>query len=845
MIVFLAGVALFATGCQEQSREKALAEGSQLVAAGNAKGAMVIYTALLERDPKDTQARYELAQVYLKLGKPKQAAKEAQLLADGPNPPVRLPVLIGQIHIAQNEAEEALKGLAAYLSEHPDVPDAWETKGQAHARIGDLSEAAAAFQHALSLNPQQKGARIGLALVRFRQGQLPEAQAELYTLLADDLNNYEGLRLLGQVQAKNNDFAGAVAAYERIVASHPKDIEARYYAAFYRLAAGNQLEEVAAAARKLMTEYPERAEGYQLQGLLELFRGESAKAVNHLQQALRLRADVQNHYYLAQAYDRAGRVEVAISELELVLEYNPQHVKARQLLASLHLRMNRPDAAIAELEKILRAKPDDDETKRMLGDIYLVKGQFDTSLGYYEAIPEGSPQSVRALMQQSRIMAALEKPGQAEALLRRALAQAPDNLEVRLTLAAMLTQRRLPDAAVAVLDQAGLSPKDAAQVQLVKAGILAGQGKDQEALDLLEMAKTSDPTLMAPYFAEASIAFHRNDAATAMAQLRLLLKRFPGDPVAQIALAASLEDEGRFEEARTQLEQAAGTGRCEGVLELAAFLVHRNDPQTALKVLGERREACAGFLPALVFTARLQAALGAEADSLASIRKIEAADPGAGLAERLRLAMTLKRWQNAAQDAARLFEQQDVSTEDLARAASLVEKGDLSGAQGVVRLHFPAGSSDGDGRLGLAALLLHMGRPQEAARYFDAPAANAPAQAAAAQAGGEGRQSVAPGLDRVWNRESVWQRDKSISEVLAMLSMIQADDPASAGVALGYAMGANVLEGDKPQLLDALGYAMLKNDRQQDAIFILQKAALLDPKNQDIVSHLYMASVNK
>ena len=78
-----------------------------------------------------------------------------------------------------------------------------------------------------------------------------------------------------------------------------------------------------------------------------------------------------------------------------------------------------------------------------------------------------------------------------------------------------------------------------------------------------------------------------------------------------------------------------------------------------------------------------------------------------------------------------------------------------------------------------------------------------------------------------------------------MLSMIQADDPASAGVALGYAMGANVLEGDKPQLLDALGYAMLKNDRQQDAIFILQKAALLDPKNQDIVSHLYMASVNK
>ncbi len=845
VMLFLVGLTLFMTGCREQGRDQALAEGSRLAAAGNAKGAMVVYKALLERDPKDSQARYELASAYLALGKSKQAEKEAQQLADSPNPPSQLPLLIARIRVALNQTEEALKELAGYLSRNPDSAEAWEVLGHAYFRVDNLPEAAKAYQQSLSLNPGQIEARIGLAGVRLDQGQLSQARAELDVLLAANPDNYRGLRLLGQVEAMSNDFAGAMQTYERIVAKFPNDIEARYYGAFYRFASQGAFEGVEGVARKLMTDFPNRPEGFKLQGLLELTRGASAQAVSNFQQALRLRSDIQTNYYLAQAYERDGRLEMAISELGIVLDNSPQQVQPRQLLARLHFRMGRPEAARAELEKILQLKPEDAQAKRMLGDIYLLKGQFDKSLGYYEAIPEDAPQAIAAQLQKSRILVLLGHVDQAEAQLRQALARRPDSLEGRLTLAGLLNKRQRPDAAAAVLDQEGLSQADAALAHLAKAGILARQGRTDEALGLLERAKALDPALTAAYCLSAAISFQVHDTAKAVEQYRELLIRFPEDPVAHAALAACLEEEGSFEEARTHLEQAAKSRQCDIVLDLVAFLVRRDNLQSALKVLGDCRGAQGDHLPALVAMARLQAALGDAAASLATIQKIEAIDQDTALAERFRLSVYRKDWQRAATEATRLMERHVASANDMARAVSLVEEGDLSGAQRIVRQSFAAEPSVAGARLGLVALLLQMGRTQEAARYFDASASTAPASGMATAPGGEAGQYVAQGDSMVWNRQSMWRRDKSIPMVLNTLSMIYADKPSLVGKALEYAMAANVLEGDNPIILDTLGYALLKNDRQPDAIFILQEAAFLAPNNEDISRHLSMAIVYK
>lgn len=844
-ILLLAVMVLFVTGCREQAREQALAEGSRLVGAGNAKGAVVIYKNLLERDANDSQARYDLAVAYLALDRPKQAEREAQQLAAGPNPPKRLPLLLGMIHVAKDEAGEAQKELNAYLSIDPDSAEAWEFLGHARARANDLPEAVQAYQRSLSLDPGGIKARIGLVVTRISQGLLPQARAEVDVLLAAEPDNHSGLLLLAEVQAKNNDLPGAVATYGTIVAKYSNDIAARYYEAFYRLVDQGASEEVERAARKLIKEFPNRPEGYKLQGLLDLTRGASAQAVTNLQQALRLRSEIQIHYYLAQAYERNGSLEMAISELRLVLDNSPQHAKARQLLASLHLRMNRPDAAIAELEKLLEFHPDDARAKLMLGDIYRTKRQFDKSLGFYNTIPEDGEASAEAHLRKGLIMTATGRPEQAEAELRLAEAKAPDNLEVRLTLAGMLNKRRRPDEAASVLDLEGLSPANVAQAQVVKAALRIQQGRTDDALALLEKAKELDPKLIAAYYAAATIHSQNNEPAKALEQYRQLLVNDPLDPVAHAALATSLEAEGNFGEAQKHLEQAAESRQLTAFLDLAAFLVRTNNTEAALKVLGQCLRDCNDPLPALVAMAQLQTVLGDEANSLATIRKIEALDQKAAVAERFRLAMALKHWEHAETEAAKFLDRYAASPNDIVHASALVQRGDLTGAERIVRQAFDVGQSDGRARLGLAALLMKMGRTQDAAGYLDAVSAMAPTAATALEPRDGTRQSAQNITPTTRDRANALHRQENIPMVLNRLAMVSADKPLLAEKALEYAMAANVLDGDNPLILDTLGYALLKNERQQDAMLILQRAAFLAPKNKDIAQHLDMANVYK
>jgi|GEM_PF-4474911 len=845
-MVIIAGAALFLAGCQGESREQALAEGARLMAAGNARGAMVIYKTLVERNPRDDQARYELTLVYLAFGKTKLAEKEAQRLSDSPSPPDRLSLLRGRVYLAAGRTEDALNALSAYKAKFPDSAEAWEYQGHAYAKAGRLPEAAAAYEHALSLSPRAMQAQMGLVRVRIDQERFGEARAAVDVLLAAHPDDYAGLRLLGQVQAQSGDFPGATATFGRIAAAYPNDIEARYNAAFYQLAGNGLTEGVESVARALIKAYPTRPEGYKLLGLVELTRGASSQAVSNFQHALRLRPETQLRYYLAQAYARDGRYEMAISELGIVLDEAPRYAKARQQLASLHLRMNRPDAAIDELEKVLRLYPDDAATKRMLGDIYLAKRQFDKSLGYYEAVSGDSEQVVAADLQKSRILNLRGQADQAEAVLRRAMAKARDNLEVRLALVAMLTRRPdAPGAALAVLDQPGLLPPNQAQALLAKAGILAGQGRTDDALAQLEQARVLDPSLTAPSHAAAAIFFSRNDAAKAVDQYRLLLVRDPHDPVAHAALADRLEEAGRPEEAREHLEQAAASGRCDDMLDLAAFYARQGNPQAGIAALGNPRAVCAGSLPALVATARLQTALGDEAQALAAIRKIEAVEPDTALAERFRLSMSLEHRQRATEEATKLLERQSVAADDMTRATSLVGEGDLSGARQSLGKALAKEPSEAVTQLGLTALLMKMGRTSEAADSFAALTATTSSQArpAASQNGAGWPDANRSG--GVWGRETVWHRARSLPMVLNALALVAADDPQQAGKALQYAMVANALEGNNPFILDTLGYALLKNDRREDAIFILQSAALLAPKNQNIVEHLSKADVFK
>lgn len=817
-------------------------EAAKLVSGGNAKGALVIYKTLLDRNPEDSQARFELAKAYLEIGKPDQAEREAKHLIALPNPPERISLLLGKIHVAQAKKDLALQDLAEFLSKDPGSAEAWEYSGHAHALGRDWPQAVSAYTRSLSLNPARTKARIGLVESLLNQGQLSEARMHVQELLAANPDNQIGLHQLATIQNKEGDIPAVIATYGTIAAKYPHDIQAKYTQAVLMLSTNGVSEPVEQAATALLKDFPKQPEGYKLEGMLNLTRGLVPQAVTSFQQALRLRPDIETRYLLAQAYERDGKLEMAASELHVILDNVPRHIGARLMLAGLHLRMNRADETVTELEKLQQIQPDNARLRMMLGDIYLRKKELDKSLALYGSIPEDSEQSSVAHFKKGLILSSRGNAEQAETQLRSAISQAPDRLETRLALAALLKQQMRLDEAVAVLDQPGLDQAQSPQVMSVKAAIRAQQGRLQEAQDLLEAAKQMNPALEAPYHALAKIHLQKGNLDQALEEYRQLLQHKPQEPLANTALAASLEGAGEFDKAQEHLVRAAQSKQVNTSLNLAAFLTRRGKSEEALQVMDQCLKDHPNSLPVLVAKARLHFAMGGETQGLATLEEIESQNQVLAYTERFQFEIGRARWDQAEGVAAKFVKLNPVSANSYLPLASVKEKqGDFAAAEDILRQALNSDPSGTAARLELGALLLRLGRAQEALGCFDEAVARDPNSAPAYAARGMALHDTGDTDAAAKDYEAALRLQANIPLALNNLAMIYAQQPSLAPKALEYAFAANLHSRDNPYLLDTLGYVLMKNNRPQEAVEVLQRAIALAPDNEQIVEHLNLA----
>jgi protein O-GlcNAc transferase len=87
--------------------------------------------------------------------------------------------------------------------------------------LGKSSDAIAAFRHALTIDPQHQGARVGLAQQYLAINALPQAKDLLQDVLATDPALPEAHYTLGQILELQGDRPGAVAAYSSFIRFAP------------------------------------------------------------------------------------------------------------------------------------------------------------------------------------------------------------------------------------------------------------------------------------------------------------------------------------------------------------------------------------------------------------------------------------------------------------------------------------------------------------------------------------------------------------------------------------------------------------------------------------------------
>lgn len=241
------------------------------------------------------------------------------------------------------------------------------------------------------------------------------------------------------------------------------------------------------------------------------------------------------NYKVAQLLARTGRLEEAEGYGVRALELDPDYVPARMFMGQLY-RMRRD---IAAAEKVLRndeGDPIDIGAAALLYQIYLETNRLGDALSIAEWWMEVEPDAPRSGLALANVYERLERPMDAEAVLRSLIERFPDNLRLHGVLARSLRERGDHD------------------------------GEIQVYRDVLELHPNHLATLQALAQAQMSI----DDLEGAMATLEQIERSYPED-MRSIARLAYLKYEAReFDEAATRFQRVLDANPEE--YEIAFFL---------------------------------------------------------------------------------------------------------------------------------------------------------------------------------------------------------------------------------------------------------------------------------
>ena len=329
------------------------------------------------------------------------------------------------------------------------------------------------------------------------------------------------------------------------------------------------------------------------------------------------------------------KAAVAVGEAKRLA---PENLDVLRTVGQIYLELSAEDPAAVEtaraaLEEVLKRDPLDISSAIALGQLDLDAKQYDKAVQVLRDLVARVPQQRMAYALLVEALLRAEKPAEAEAVLGEILGFDPGSLEARMTLADLQSERGDHEAAVATLRaapeetlgeprlrrklawelylsgdlEAALPVADAIlagkeqdpeadSVRLLKGLIFSAEGRNVEALELLEKVRQAQPGNAALALTVTRVLQREGKHAEAATVLRGLLDELARDgktdsePEVRLELAQvyfDAKDWDKLAEALAPLLQATDAGvRTQAVVLQAEALAEARKYEEALAALG-------------------------------------------------------------------------------------------------------------------------------------------------------------------------------------------------------------------------------------------------------------------
>ncbi len=209
----------------QTSVEQLFQQGNAAQNAGKYSQAEAIWRRVLQIDPKDADAYYNLG-VALYYQKKLEQAIAAYNKAIQLNPKLAevyngLGIVLGK----QGKLEQAIAAFKKAIQLNPNYANAYNNLGIVLRNQGKLEQAIAAFQKAIQLNPKLAKVYYNLGVVLYYQKKLEQAIAAYKKAIQLNPNYVEAYNNLGNALSDQKKLEQAIAAYKKAIQLNPKDAD--------------------------------------------------------------------------------------------------------------------------------------------------------------------------------------------------------------------------------------------------------------------------------------------------------------------------------------------------------------------------------------------------------------------------------------------------------------------------------------------------------------------------------------------------------------------------------------------------------------------------------------------
>lgn len=455
LAVLTLAASLVACSGSEERKAKYLDEGKKLFAAGDYKKAQISFKNVLQIDPKNVEARYEMAETSRQLGD-LQGAVGQYLAVVGEDPKHSMARLrMGQIYMLVGKYDDAEK-----MANEVQALDAGNIEGMVllasvlNAKK-ETDRAVTVLQSALQKDPDFMPANLLMASITAKAGKSDEAIEMLKTISDKNPTDAAPLQLLAQLYGEKKDIDKVQQTLEALVKIQPEKLDYRIRLAVF-FTALNKLDDAQNVLDQAVKDLPDN--GNAKLALIEFLVNKRTIEEAIAELVPFIEQNPQNYdlrFKMAElqlVQKQPEKTEATLKEIVELDKKGPQSIKARNKLARLYTATKRNDEAKALIKEIIEENPRDADALTLRGEYALAEGKIPDAIGDFRAVLVDQPQNATVLKLLSAAHLGNKEPSLARENMEKVLEINPKDEPARLDLVRLLQEAGKTDQAAQQLD---------------------------------------------------------------------------------------------------------------------------------------------------------------------------------------------------------------------------------------------------------------------------------------------------------------------------------------------------------------------------------------------------------